>query len=232
MSGQEQLSETGPLQGLLAELETCEPKDRINHRNDILALGTACISPLADLVGRVPELSASIAAWLEVLVQRNPESKPEVVRALAVMARGHDRSIAGDVLDRLGGAPRVRAVKPARKPAQPRRNVEAEVHARIILAAREGRILTYGDLETNRRYVGQYLFNISRAEADQSHPPLTALVVHKTNGLPGDGFLPAMEEIGFAHRGEKMEPVWKRAVVEVHAFWAARRAPTDSEGST
>lgn len=112
------------------------------------------------------------------------------------------------------------AVHPGGRATLTGRNVEAEVHARIIRAAREGRILTYGDLETNRRYVGQYLFNISRAEADQGHPPLTSLVVHKTNGMPGDGFLPAMEEIGFAHQGEKLEPVWKRAVAEVHAFWA------------
>ena len=104
------------------------------------------------------------------------------------------------------------------------------MHARIIQAAREGRILTYSDLETSRGHVGTYLFNISRAEAELGHPPLTALVVSKTNGLPGDGFLPAMLEIGFAHPGETLEPVWKRAVAEVHAFWTAESAATIPEG--
>jgi len=217
------------LSSLLAKLEASAPEDRIDYRNAVLAFGLACIHPLADLAERVPDLATSIAAWFEVLVQRDPDTKPEVLRALTAMAHGRDSSIASAVLGRLGGAPRSSAAKPARKPAQPRRNVEAEVHARIIRAARDGRILTYADLETNRRYVGQYLFNISRAEADQGHPPLTALVVHKTNGLPGDGFLPAMEEIGFAHRGERMEPVWKRAVAEVHAFWSNR--PNDEVGA-
>lgn len=208
------------LEALLDALESCAREDRINHREAILAYGSACIRPLADLAERVPDLSASIAAWLEVLAQREPDTKPEVVRTLAFIARGRDGASVNDVLARLGGAPRTKAAKPARKRAPSGRNVEAEVHARIIRAAREGRILTYGDLETNRRYVGQYLFNISRAEADLGHPPLTAIVVHKTNGMPGDGFLPAMEEIGFAHPGEKLEPVWKRAVDDVHAFWA------------
>lgn len=208
------------LSGLLKELEACAPEDRINHRNGLLDLGPACIRPLADLAGRVPELSASIAAWLEVLVQRDPDTKPEVLKTLVVMARGRDGGIASDVLARLGGAPRKVATSTARKRAPARRDAEAAVHARIIKAAREGRILTYTDLETGRGHVGKYLINISKAEADQGHPPLTSLVVSKTTGLPGDGFLPAMEEIGFAHRGETLEPVWKRAVAEVHAFWA------------
>lgn len=81
-------------------------------------------------------------------------------------------------------------------------------------------ILTYSDLETSRGHAGWHLFNISRAKADQGHPPLAALVVSKTNGQPGDGFLPAMLEVDFAHPGETLEPVWRRAVVEVHAIWA------------
>jgi len=222
---------SGSLQDLLDDLETCAPVDRINHRNAILALGPACIRPLADLAARVPELSASIAAWLEVLVQRDPETKPEIKRALAIMARGRDGSVAGGVLDRLGGGPRTTAARPARTRTPTARTAEAAVHTRIIRAAREGGILTYSDLETSRGHVGKYLFNISRAEADLGHPPLTALVVSKTNGLPGDGFLPAMLEVGFAHPGETLEPVWKRAVAEVHAFWAAQPEPNGGDSA-
>lgn len=127
---------------------------------------------------------------------------------------------ANGALQRLGGAPRTARAKTTHKRTPAGRSAEAEVHARIIRAAREGRILTYSDLKTSRGHVGKYLFSISRAEADQGHPPLTSLVVSKTTGMPGDGFLPAMEEVGFAHRGDKLEPVWKRAVAEVHAFWA------------
>lgn len=208
------------LEDLIKRVEACAPEDRINHRDSILAFGSACIRPLGELADRIPQLSPSIAAWLEVLARRDPATKADVVKALAVMARERDGNIAGDVLDRLGGAPRTVGAKTARKRTPTGRTAEADVHARIIRAAREGRILTYSDLETSRGHVGKYLFNISRLEADLGHPPLTSLVVSKTNGLPGDGFLPAMEEIGFAHPGEKLEPVWRRAVAEVHAFWA------------
>jgi hypothetical protein len=72
-----------------------------------------------------------------------------------------------------------------------------------------------------------YLVNISQEEADQGHPPLTSIVVSKTNGRPGDGYLPAMIEVGFAHEGEKLDDVWGRAVAAVHTFW---RKQSDGPG--
>lgn len=45
----------------------------------------------------------------------------------------------------------------------------------------------------------------------------------KTTGRPGDGFLPAMIEVGFAHEGEKLDDVWGRAVAAVHSFWQGRK---------
>ena len=63
------------------------------------------------------------------------------------------------------------------------------------------------------------LLRIVHEEADAGHPPLTAIVVSKSTGRPGDGFLPAMIEIGFAQPGETSSDLWARAVVAVHEFW-------------
>jgi hypothetical protein len=212
------------LEDLIADVATCSRGERINLREPVLAFGGACIRPVAELAARDDDLTATAAAWLEELAKRDTETKAAVVRVLAVLARNRDGHYAQAALDRLGVVPRTTAPKAARTGVRGPSAVEAAVHARIIQAAREGRILTYGELETNRRYVGQYLHNISLAEAEQGHPPITAIVVGKAGGQPGPGFLPAMEEISYAHRGESLEPVWMRAVAEVHAFWRQQAA--------
>jgi hypothetical protein len=216
------------LEDLIRRLKHVEPGDRIGLREPILAFGEASIAPLVAAATRQPNLVASISAWLVVLVGRLPDTRSAVRRALADLGRGRDGSRAQAAMKLLGAPPPAK-----RQPGKPgttiRRTAESEVHARILRAAREGRILTYSELETSRGHVGRYLFNISRAEADLGHPPLTSIVVSKTTGLPGDGFLPAMIEVGFAHRGERLEPVWKRAVAEVHAFWAEREPESPPE---
>jgi hypothetical protein len=170
------------------------------------------------LATREPDLAASASAWLEVLSRRDPGTKSAVVRALTSIAHTEGGSIARDALGRLGVSerpPRTGSIKGPRPPSA----AQAAVHARIIKAAKEGRVLTYSDLETNRGHQGTFLLNISQEESDQGHPPLTSIVVSKTTGRPGDGFLPAMIEIGFAHEGEKLDDVWGRAVAAVHSFW-------------
>lgn len=207
---------------LLAALQRSAPAERIDLREATLAFGPDCIGPLAEIAASNPDLAPSVIAWLEVLAQRAPDTKPAVAKSLSVLAKGRDDSLAHEALERLGVAARPAGSKPRARTPSVRNTAQEEVHARIIKAARAGRILTYSQLETSRGHVGKYLFSISRAEADEGHPPLTALVVSKTNGLPGDGFLPAMIEVGFAHQGESLEAVWNRAVADVHAFWAER----------
>jgi hypothetical protein len=94
-----------------------------------------------------------------------------------------------------------------------------DLHAKIIATAMAGKLLTYSDLGTSRAMVGRYLFRITHEEDAAGRPPITAIVVHKSGGHPGPGFLTAMQEIGFA-RSEESEPgVWKRAVAAVHGYW-------------
>jgi hypothetical protein len=224
------MSEAGrSLASLMVAFEKAAPAERIDFREDVLAFGSACIPPLTNSATRQPTLAASVASWLEVLAGRNPEMKPAVVRALSQIGRSSSSSIVKAVIQRLGGPDRESRARSGWAPAKVRRTAEAEVHARIIKAARERRIVIYSDLETSRGHIGRYLLNISRSEAERDHPPLTSIVVSKTTGRPGDGFLPAMIEIGFARRGEELEPVWRRAVAAVHAFWATHDADREVE---
>ena len=210
------------LETLMADLRAASSDRRIDLRDRILAIGVECIQPLADLAAEDEDFTASVAAWLELMAQRDPGTRQAVIKAIARLARGSQGHYATEALSRMGGSPAKTAPTSRREQPRGRSAVEAAVHARIIQAARQGRTLTYGELETNRRYVGQYLFNISVAEAEQGHPPLTSIVVSKATGYPGDGFLPAMVDVGYAHRGETLDAVWKRAVADVHAFWRGR----------
>jgi len=213
------------LADLLLALENAAPVDRMDLREAVLGFGGECIGPLKDLVSRVPDLAASASAWLEVLSLRDPGTKPDVIRALTSIARTEGGSIARDALVRLGApqrSPRTGSIKGPRPPSA----AQAAVHALIIKAAREGRILTYSDLGTNRGHQGKFLLNISQEESEQGHPPLTSIVVSKTTGRPSDGFLPAMIEVGFAQEGEKLDDVWGRAVAAPRR--RARRVPAAS----
>jgi hypothetical protein len=216
------------LSDLLRELSSCDPAKRIDLREPILSFGSECVGPLRDLAIKNPDLSASVASWLGVLVNREPGAKAGIVKALKGLPAGGNAGIVQETLGRLGHIAGKATVKTSRKQPVVRKTAEDEVHARIIKAAREGRLLTYSDLETSRGHVGKYLVSISRSEAELGRPPLTSLVVSKTNGKPGGGFLPAMVEIGYAHRGERLEVVWQRAVADVKAYWADRDGESDS----
>ena len=209
------------LADLLSALENAAPADRMDLREAVLGFGSECIGPLRDLATRVPYLAASASAWLETLASRDPSTKADVVRALSALARGSDGGIAREALARLGAPPRSDAPTPRKRSTGPSAT-QAAVHARIIRVAEQGGVIAYSEL-ANRRHLGRYLLNISVEEASQDHPPLTSIVVSKTTGRPGDGFLPAMIEVGFAHEGEKLDDVWGRAVAAVHSFWQGRK---------
>jgi hypothetical protein len=207
------------IDALLVDLRRAPAADRITLRPRFLAIGEPAIDPLVELALEHPELTASVASWLETLANQQPPARPAAIDGLKGLTDGPSSHIVREAVRRLGGVTR-----PGEKAGAPKiRSVaEAEVHARIIKAAKEGRTVFYSDLETSRGHIGRYLFNISNIEAERGHPPLTSIVVSKTTGRPGDGFLPAMIEVGYAHRGESLDVVWKRAVSDVHAFWRGR----------
>jgi hypothetical protein len=212
--------EPRPLEGLIAELRTCAPDKRIDLREAFLAHGDACVEPLLELALDDGGFVASVASWLEVLAKRDPATKAHVVDGLVALAQTMDGHYAREALARLNGTARL--VRSLQDESVMRSDAEARVHAEIIQAAREGRTVFYSDLHTSRGHIGRYLLHISQDEARQGHPPLTSIVISRTTGRPGDGFLPAMLEVGFAKPGEPLDVVWRRAVDEVHAFWRNR----------
>lgn len=213
------------LDKLLSQLAECAPAERINLREAVLAHGSGCIEPLVKLAQGQPALSGSIASWLGTLATRDRTTTVLVQPALRRIAAGLDGSIARDTLNRLtgvntsAGAPRTRE-RPD-KPWVPSAKY-FEVRARVIQAAKDGRILNYSELETSRGVYGRYLGQLSKEEFDAGHPPISAIVVGKENQRPGEGFYPFMREIGFSQPGEKDEDVWQRAVAAVHDFWRGR----------
>jgi hypothetical protein len=52
-------------------------------------------------------------------------------------------------------------------------------------------------------------------------PPLTSIVIGRQTQRPGDGYILAMIEVGFARPGEDVEQVWQRAKQAVFDFWQA-----------
>lgn len=94
-----------------------------------------------------------------------------------------------------------------------------DIHARLIEAAMRSETIAYSALGTGRRMVGSYLYRIAKEEQAAGRPPLTALVVHKTDGKPGPGFLEAAKWVGFWRDGETEEQVWRLAVQAVHDYW-------------
>jgi len=94
----------------------------------------------------------------------------------------------------------------------------------LIDAAIAGRTIAYSELGTGRGWVGTYLFRIAHEEDAAGRPPLTSIVVHKADGLPGPGMVQALDEIGYARPGEGEHEVWRRAVTEVFGFWRGKSA--------
>jgi hypothetical protein len=100
----------------------------------------------------------------------------------------------------------------------------ADVHGRLIAAAIDGRTIAYSDLGTGRGWVGSYLFRIAHEEDAAGRPPLTSIVVHKTDRRPGPGMLEAMEQIDYARPDEREADVWNRALADVFAYWRGKSA--------
>lgn len=97
-----------------------------------------------------------------------------------------------------------------------------DVYAQLVAAAKASRLVFYGDVPGGRGHIGSYLYRIADIERAAGRPPLTAIVVRKQDGLPGEGFAIAAAEVGYTRPGESDSEVWERAVAEVFAYWRTR----------
>jgi hypothetical protein len=103
----------------------------------------------------------------------------------------------------------------------------SDIHRRLIEAAIAGRTVAYSELGTGRAWVGTYLFRIAHEEDAAGRPPLTSIVVHKTDGQPGPGLVQALREIGYLRPNESEIAVWRRATGDVFRYW---RGKSEKEG--
>ena len=70
----------------------------------------------------------------------------------------------------------------------------------------------------DRNIMSQYLEEIARYEQEAKRPMLTAVVIHKMDNIPGDGFFKIAIEFGRFDGGDKLH-FWINALAEVHEFW-------------
>lgn len=209
-----------PMDSLIGRLANVPASERISMRDPILRFGSDCIEPLVRLAESTPDLGASVAAWLETLATQQPATLQAVCSGLGRVARTTGGDIARQALGRLAGGQRT--AQPRKRAVTAHRGKSAAceaVHARLIEAAKQGHTVVYSDLKTSRGHIGKYLIEISREEAAASRPPLTSIVVSKSTGLPGDGYIPAMVEVGFAEPHESLRDVWQRAKAAVFEYW-------------
>lgn len=61
--------------------------------------------------------------------------------------------------------------------------------------------------------------DLAAAKCQHGRPPLTALVVRKQTGRPGEGFGIAAREVVYIRPGESDDEVWERAVAHGFAYW-------------
>ena len=93
-----------------------------------------------------------------------------------------------------------------------------DVYVLLVEAAIDGHTIFYSALPNGRR-VGDRLRRIADYERVHRRPPLTAIVVLKQTGRPGEGFAPTMVDIGYARQGEPSDALWERAVNDVFDYW-------------
>ena len=158
-----------------------------------------------------------MTSWLEYLAKTRQDCRDASEAALRRLASRPDSGLAKAALARLTTSV---AATTTKAPVHRGKSAACTaVHKRLIDFAREGRTVYYSELETSRGHIGRYLYQISRDEADAGRPPLTSLVVQKQTGHPGDGYILAMIEVGFAHAGEDVDDVWQRAKAAVFDYW-------------
>lgn len=95
--------------------------------------------------------------------------------------------------------------------------------------AREQRTTTYGDIAplagldmespADRDRMRELLGKISTYEHQNKRPMLTAVVVHKQDGRPGDGFFELARHLGLMAKGGDREEFFVRELDRVHKHW-------------
>ena len=70
----------------------------------------------------------------------------------------------------------------------------------------------------DRNRIAEILGEISRQEHAQGHPMLSAVVIHRDNNIPGQGFFTLARELGL-YRGNNDLMFFVNELRRVHDYW-------------
>lgn len=103
------------------------------------------------------------------------------------------------------------------------------IYERLIQVAREQRTTTYSEIQhlagldmespADRNTMREILGKISTYEHQNGQPMLTAVVVHKQDSMPGDGFFELAHHLGLMVKGEDRLAFFARELTRVLQAW-------------
>jgi hypothetical protein len=108
-----------------------------------------------------------------------------------------------------------------------------EIAELLVGIAQRGKTITYGEvvarlttirLEPDAHAFHHMLGDVSTRAFDQGAPLLSAVVVHKHDGLPGGGFCELARRLGFDVAQDRLaeEVFWGQQLDAVYRWWRSR----------
>lgn len=106
--------------------------------------------------------------------------------------------------------------------------MNAKIIEKLKAVARAQDVTTYSDIAPlagldmsspdDRNRIAEILGEISRHEHAQGHPMLSAVVIHRDNNIPGQGFFTLGRELGL-YKGSNDLMFFVNELRRVHDFW-------------
>jgi len=104
-----------------------------------------------------------------------------------------------------------------------------QIYARLQVVARAQRTITYSEIaplagldmerQEDRDRIAAILDEISRHEHAEGRPLLSAVVVHKGDGTPGDGFFKMARSVEVMQASDDRVTFFARELGRVHDAW-------------
>src|SRR5690606_12441124 len=106
------------------------------------------------------------------------------------------------------------------------------IYERLIEVAKAAATTSYSDIapmadldmdsQADRNAIATLVDEISRHEHEQGRPLLSAVVVHKGEGTPGNGFFEMARSVGVMKPGDDRVTFFARELGRVHDIWRGR----------
>jgi len=103
-----------------------------------------------------------------------------------------------------------------------------KVYCELIKAAQQRKTIYYEDIarimklptrgDHMAKEVGQILGEISECEHNQGRPLLSAIVIRKDTGMPGEGFFKLARQLN-KFQGQDEQNFWKNELQAVYGTW-------------